>query len=255
VGGWLLILRDVTEEQALTRLRDDLTHMLIHDLRSPLGSVLTSLALIQQVAKPGQPLEPDILELLGLAQASGQQLLRLINQLLEIARLESGAVPLNRRPSLPIDLVEGAAERQRAAAEAASVSVVCEVAPGLETIPVDPELIARVLDNLLDNAIKYSPDGGVVRLWVRPSTLRGLVVFGVRDQGPGIAIEEQDRLFQKFQRVVGQRARRGGTGLGLAFCKLVVEAHQGRIWVDSAPDAGSTFAFSLPAEAPSGEAD
>jgi len=114
---------------------------------------------------------------------------------------------------------------------------------------VDPELIGRVLDNLLDNAIKYSPDGAVVRLWVRPSTLRGLMVFGVRDEGPGIALEEQDRLFQKFQRVRGQRARRGGTGLGLAFCKLVVEAHQGKIWLDSGPGAGSTFAFSLPVNA------
>lgn len=253
ISGWLLILRDVTEEQELTRLRDDLTHMLIHDLRSPLGSILTSLALIQQVAKPGQPLEPDILELLSLAQSSGQQLLRLINQLLEIARLESGAVPLNRQPSPPADLVQASLERQRAAAEAAAVTLVSEVAPGLRPLAVDPELIGRVLDNLVDNALKYSPDGGTVRAWVRPSTIRGLVVFGVRDEGPGIAPEEQDRLFQKFQRIRGQRARRGGTGLGLAFCKLVVEAHQGKIWLDSAPGAGSTFAFSLPVEAPRSE--
>ena len=249
VSGWLIILRDVTEEQALTQLRDDLTHMLIHDLRSPLGSILTSVALIQQVAKPGQPLEPDVFELLGLARSSGQHLLRLINQLLEIARLESGAVPLTQQPTLPADLATAAIERQRGAAEAATVTLACEVAPGLNTaVPVDPELIGRVLDNLLDNAIKYSPDGAVVRLWVRPSTLRGLMVFGVRDEGPGIALEEQDRLFQKFQRVRGQRARRGGTGLGLAFCKLVVEAHQGKIWLDSGPGAGSTFAFSLPVE-------
>jgi NtrC-family two-component system sensor histidine kinase KinB len=222
--------------------------MLIHDLRSPLGSILTSMALIQQVAKPGQPLEPDIFELLSLAQSSGQQLLRLINQLLEIARLESGAIPLNRAAASPADLVTGAVERQRAAAEAASVTLTCEVSAGLPTLAVDPELIGRVLDNLLDNAVKYSPDGSVVRLWVRPSTLRGLVVFGVRDEGPGIAAEEQDRLFQKFQRIRGQRARRGGTGLGVAFCKLVIEAHQGRIWLESAPGAGSTFAFTLPIE-------
>jgi signal transduction histidine kinase len=250
ISGWLLILRDVTEEQELTRLRDDLTHMLIHDLRSPLGSILTSLALIQQVAKPGQPLDPDLFELLGLAESSGQQLLRLINQLLEIARLESGAIPLNRQPTQPAELVESALERQRAAAEAAKVNLSCEVAPDLRPIAVDPELVGRVLDNLLDNAVKYTPDGAGVRLWVRPSTIRGLVVFGVRDEGPGIAQEEQDRLFQKFQRIRGQRARRGGTGLGLAFCKLVVEAHQGKIWLESAPGAGSTFAFSLPVEGP-----
>lgn len=249
ISGWLLILRDVTEEQALTRLRDDLTHMLIHDLRSPLGSILTSVALIQQVAKPGQPLEPDILELLSLVQSSGQQLLRLINQLLEIARLESGAVPLNRQATPPAELVAGAIERHRAAAEAASVRLKAEVAADLQPLAVDAELIGRVLDNLLDNAVKYAPDGSLVRVWVRASTLRGLVVFGVRDQGPGIAPEEQDRLFQKFQRIRGQRARRGGTGLGLAFCKLVIEAHQGRIWLDSAPGAGSTFAFSLPIDA------
>jgi signal transduction histidine kinase len=249
--GWLVVLRDVGEERALARLREDMAHMLIHDLRSPLGSILTSLALIEQVSQPGQPLEADIFDLLRLARNSGQQLLRLINQLLEIARLEAGGVPLDCQPASAGALVEAAAGRLQPAAESATVRLVVAAEPDLPPLVVDPELIGRVLDNLADNAIKFSPDGAEVRLWARRGAANGRpgqVVFGVTDQGPGISPEAQARLFQKFQRVPNVRGRRGGTGLGLSFCKLVVEAHAGTIWVESAPGRGATFAFSLAAD-------
>jgi two-component system, NtrC family, sensor histidine kinase KinB len=247
IGGWLLVLRDVTEEAALLQLRDDLTHMLLHDLRSPLGSMLTGLALIEQMAQPGERLDDDVRQVVLLAQRSGQHLLRLINQLLEIARLESGSMPLNHQPALPAALLAEAARRQLAAANAAGVSLEVNVADDLPRVNVDTELIARVLDNLADNAIKHSPSRACVRLWTRQGPGGDSVVFGVSDAGPGIPPESVPRLFQKFQPVAPGRGQRPGIGLGLAFCRLVVEAHQGRLWYEMSGTSGSTFAFSLPA--------
>jgi signal transduction histidine kinase len=246
VAGWLMILRDVTEEQALERLRDDLTHMLIHDLRGPLGSILTSLALIQQMAPPGQPMEPEATDMLTLARSSGQHLMVMINQLLDVARIESGSVPLQRERVSPEELLSAAVLRLRPAAEAAAIHLVAEAAPDLPELSVDTQLMGRVLDNLGDNAVKFSPNGSTIRLWTRPMTNPAGVMFGVSDQGPGIRAEAQTRLFEKFHRLPNIQSRRGGTGLGLAFCRLVVKAHEGEIWVESEVGKGSTFVVKLP---------
>ena len=251
VSGWLMILRDISEEQALGRLRDDLTHMLIHDLRGPLGSILTSLALIQQMAPPGKPVEPEAIEVLTLARSSGQHLMYMINQLLDVARIESGSVPLQREWVSPEELLSAAVLRLRPTAEAAAIKVQAEAAPDLPELSVDTQLIGRVLDNLCDNAVKFSPNGSTIRLWTRPVAaglgLPAGVLFGVNDEGPGIPKDEQSRLFEKFTRLPNIQGRRTGTGLGLAFCRLVVEAHGGQIILESAPGQGSTFVVRLPA--------
>jgi len=247
VAGWLMILRDITEEQALGRLRDDLTHMLIHDLRGPLGSILTSLALIQQMAPPGKPMEAEAMDVLTLARSSGQHLMYMINQLLDVARIESGSVPLQRERVSPEELLSAAVLRLRPAAEAAAITVLAEAAGGLPELSVDIQLMGRVLDNLSDNAVKFSPNGSTIRLWARPAAAPAGVLFGVRDEGPGIPPTEQGRLFEKFIRLPNIMGRRGGTGLGLAFCRLVVEAHGGEIRLESTPGQGSTFIVRLPA--------
>ncbi len=246
VTGWLMILRDVTEEQALGRLRDDLTHMLIHDLRGPLSSILTSLQLMQEMTPAGKPLEPDMQDVLKLARGSGQRLLEMINALLDIARMESGAVPLQCEAVSPEELLSGAIERLRPAANAASLRLVPDVAPGLPELSVDVPLIGRVLDNLGDNAVKFSPNGAAVRFWAQASATPPGVLFGVSDQGPGIPAEAQNHLFEKFHHLPNAQGRRMGTGLGLAFCRMAVEAHGGEIWVESAVGKGSTFVVRLP---------
>ena len=246
VAGWLMILRDVTEQQALERLRDDLTHMLIHDLRGPLGSILASLTLIQQMAAPGQPMEPEASEVLGLARGSGEHLMVMINQLLDVARIEFNSVPLQRERVSPEELLSAAVLRLRPAAEAAAIHLMAEAAPDLPELSVDTQLIGRVLDNLGDNAVKFSPNGSTIRLWAKPIADPAGVLFGVSDQGPGIPAEAQTRLFEKFHRLPNIQGRRGGTGLGLAFCRLVVKAHGGEIWVESEQGKGSTFMVKLP---------
>jgi signal transduction histidine kinase len=157
----------------------------------------------------------------------------MISQLFEIVRIESGAVPLERASVAPEVL------------PAATIQLVVESAPGLPELSLDRQLVGRVLDKPGDNASKFSPNGATVRLWTRLDAAPGGVLFGIADEGPGIPAEALKHLFEKFNRVPKIRGRRTGTGLGLAFCRLVVEAHSGRIWVESPPGKGSKIVARL----------
>jgi signal transduction histidine kinase len=125
------------------------------------------------------------------------------------------------------------------------------VDPEIPPVTVDAEYIERVLNNLIDNAYKFTPDGGSIRIWARRANQANSsgVLIGISDTGPGIPEKEQNRLFRKFQQVVSSSGRRTGTGLGLVYCKLAIEAHGGRIWVESEPGKGSTFLVNLPSPA------
>ncbi len=245
-AGWLLIFRDVTEERNLARLREDLTHMLIHDLRSPLAIIQSCLDLIQQDLRMG--CHDELPEALSLARRGSDKMLRMINQLLDISRLESGQMPLTLVPLDVPALLRDAVGRIEPLALSAQIEVDVTHRPNLPPLQADPDLIGRVLDNLLDNAIKFSPDGGRVGLWARLDAQdpRPSLLIGVTDDGPGISPEAQARLFVKFQQLVSPNRRRQGTGLGLPFCKLAVESHGGRIWVESQASQGSTFVVRLP---------
>lgn len=247
IDGWLLILRDVTEERDLARLRDEMTHMLIHDLRAPLSVLISSLDTLDMALAEGHPEMSG--ELLKMARHGSSRLFLLINTLLDINKLEGGQMLLVRELGTAAALLHETAERLAPAAETAHIQLVVDVAPQLPVVSLDYELMGRVLTNLLDNALKFTPDHGQVRLWARTDT-DGLLI-GVTDSGPGIPPEAQAKLFKKFQPVARVEGRRRGTGLGLAFCKLVVEAHGGRIWVESEAGNGTTFALSLPLTRPS----
>jgi len=245
VSGWLLVFRDLTEERELARMREELTHMLVHDLRSPLSALMGSVDMVE-IGLAGRGLH-DIEDLLKLARRSADRMLRMVNDLLDIGRLESGQMPLRIRPTDIGTLFSEAVNRVLPLATMGRVDVQVEVASELPQPAVDADLIGRVLNNLLDNAIKFTPSNGTVRLWARldpeqPTMMR----LGVSDTGPGIPVEEQSRLFRKFQQAASTSGRRVGSGLGLAFCKLAVEAHGGRIWVESEPGKGSTFVMQLP---------
>jgi NtrC-family two-component system sensor histidine kinase KinB len=246
ITDWMLSFRDMTEEMELGRLRDDMTEMLVHDLRSPLTAVMGSLALMREVFDDGDREGFERLQLM--AQHSSDRILRIVNQLLDISRLESGQLPLEREQLGIATLLEEVARRFEPLTEEADIETTVEAAPGLPTVHADRSLINRVLDNLLDNAIKFTPDGGQVRLWACEDRGRapGGLLIGVTDSGRGIPQEAQARLFSKFQQVSSVEGRRRGTGLGLAFCRLAVEAHGGQIWVESELDKGSTFLFTLP---------
>ena len=244
-GGALLVLRDITEAKESERLRHDLTNMIVHDLRSPLSSVMASIELMQKgVAGELAKTQRNVM---NIAYSSATQMLTMINALLDVSRLEAGRMPVNLRASAAQPLIERAVASLSSLADEQSVQMKCAVANDLPAVLVDGELIVRVLQNLLGNALKFSGHGSAITIRAYPTPPTGQaapsVTCAVADQGIGIAPQDQEKIFAKFSQI-GER--RGGTGLGLTFCKLVVEAHGGRIWVESAREVGSTFFFTLP---------
>jgi len=245
VFGHVMALRDVTEGEELVETREDLTQMIVHDLRSPLGSIIGSLNVLAETEFD----DPDVAILVSVALTGSQRMLDLVNSLLDIAALEAGRLPLTRDAHDPAKLVGGAVERIQPLARSDSVGIEVIARPDAPPVDVDADLVVRVLVNLLDNALKFAPRGSVVRLEVAPVEENGrahFVRFTVHDQGPGVPLEERTRIFEKFSQVKGHQGRRRGSGLGLTFCKLVVEAHGGDIWAEEPPDGGSRFVLTLP---------
>jgi len=234
--------RDLLARRELEQLRQDLTNMLVHDMRGPLGNVINVITTIPALI-PTVPPESPLAQMLEIALRSGQQVQNLIDSMLDVSRLEQHEVPLNCTLGAVDDLFDEVQEQQSSLATAKQVTLSFLVHDPLPDMWGDQALIRRVLGNLVNNAIKYSPRHGQVN--VVASQQEGAILFSVSDQGPGIPPEYQWRIFDKFARVQYAGAPTG-VGLGLAFCRLAVEAHGGRIWVESAPGQGSTFHFALP---------
>jgi len=242
IEGWLLIFRDITEEQQLAKFREDLTNMLVHDLRSPLTVIMGTLTLMERANSE------DFARLRTMAQHSSERILKMVNELLDISKLESGQLVLHPTNIDVAALLNEVSARFAPLATEAAITLESDVAPGLPAISADSEILQRVLSNLVDNAIKFTPDGGCIRLVARCEAPDGpnALLLSVSDSGPGIPLEVQGRLFEKFKQAGNTPGRRRGTGLGLAFCKLAAEAHGGRIWVESTPGHGATFTIALP---------
>jgi NtrC-family two-component system sensor histidine kinase KinB len=256
--GRLFVFRDVTEERMLAKMRDDLTHTLVHDLRNPLTGISVALQLLD--SKLAQVISPAQHRLFEIADTSVQKMVDLVNAILDVSRLERGRMPLNPHTISLVELIAEVLRLQSPLLTARNLTLESDVPWALPLVRADPELIGRVLQNLVGNAIKFTPDGGHIKVTARegnektPAGEAGVrcLFISIKDDGPGISPELQSRLFEKF--VVGEQKERG-SGLGLAFCKLAVEAHGGRIWVDSAPENGTKMAFTLPIAPPGDPAD
>ncbi len=234
------ILRDISERLELAELRTDLTSMIFHDLRSPLGNIISSLDVLQATLSP---VDETIQSVLSIAMRSSRRASRLVESLLDLNRLESERAVLTKtRASIGALIVE-AVEEIHPTAEAKGQLLRMNLSPGLPTIEMDEDMIRRVLINLLENAVKYTRSGDQIA--VAAARRDGEILVSVRDSGPGIPEEDRERIFDKFTRVT-RDSRPKGIGLGLAFCRLAVEAHGGRIWVESQEGQGSTFHFTLP---------
>lgn len=222
----------------LERMRDELTHTLVHDLRSPLTAVSGVLETLSSAS-----LTDNQREMLRLARNSAGRMSNLIDSILDVSRLESGSMPVERATVALSPLVDEALEIHAPLAEEKSLRLECDVPEASPRAWADPELVGRVLQNLIGNAVKFTPAGGGVRVSaaLEPSG-DGMLRIAVTDTGPGIPADVRGRLFEKF----AASGPGHGSGLGLAFCRLAVEAHGGRIWADSVAGAGSTFSFTLP---------
>jgi NtrC-family two-component system sensor histidine kinase KinB len=235
------IMRDISERITLDQLRTDLTSMLFHDLRSPLGNIISSLEMMKASIQED---DEDLDAIISVAQRSSRRLSRLIDSLLDISLLESGTAVLKKSPASIAHLLGEAIEEVQPIADAKDQKVELDGdGAGLPELEVDKDMIRRVMINLIENAIKYTPSDGSIIISIQK--LDGEIRFDVRDNGPGIDPKDQKRIFEKFARVE-RTGRSKGLGLGLAFCRLAVEAHGGKIWVESGLEKGSMFSFTLP---------
>jgi signal transduction histidine kinase len=229
--------------QELEKLRDDLTHMIIHDLRTPLTSVISGMQTMEVMGE----LNEDQRELMDIAIAGGETLLGMINDLLDVEQMESGSMQLHYAELTATALVASAISQVAQLAGSYKLTLVRQIAANLPPFQGDESKLCRTLVNLLGNAIKFTPAGGTVTVMVRYGNDGRSLVFSVSDTGEGIPNEAFERIFEKFGQVESrQRGRKISTGLGLTFCKLAVEAHGGSIGVESEPGQGSTFHFTIP---------
>jgi len=239
--GVVVTFRDISERRAVERLKDEFVSVVSHELRTPLTSIRGALGLLTSGLIGALPERGQ--RMLEIAVNNTDRLVRLINDILDIERMQSGKVTMQRQLCDAAALLQQASDEMRALADKAGVRLV--VRPHPLRLWADPDRIVQTLTNLLSNAIKFSPPHTTVEL---STARRGEeAVFTVQDQGRGIPTDKLESIFERFQQVDASDSRqKGGTGLGLAICRSIVEQHGGRIWVESGARVGSTFYFTLP---------
>jgi signal transduction histidine kinase len=234
---------DVTVEFEIDRMKSEFVSMTSHELRTPLTSVHGALQLA--LSGGGHLLSGEDRELLEISLSSTERLVRLVNDLLDLSKIQAGRMPFVLSTLDARNLLEEAARAMQAYASSRQIRVVTEVAAEAASLAGDHDHLVRVLTNLLGNALKYSPQVSTVHL--RARAVNDQLEFSVADEGPGIPADHVNRLFRPFSRVGAQeRQSTGGTGLGLAISRAIVEAHGGRIWLEPSA-AGTSVRFTLPA--------
>ncbi|MCS6993185.1 MAG: cell wall metabolism sensor histidine kinase WalK [Anaerolineales bacterium] len=240
-GSSLLMVQDLTRLRRLETVRRDFISNVSHELRTPLASLK---ALVETLTDGALEDPPAARRFLARIQTEVDALTQMASELLELTRIESGQVPLQIQPVSPSQLLCSAADRMRTQAERAGLELTVETASNLPTIPADFARLEQVLVNLIHNAIKFTPPGGQIRLYAR---LDGKYLrFDVSDTGVGIHPDDLPRIFERFYKADRARTKGGGTGLGLSIARHIVEAHGGKIWVESELEKGSTFYFTIP---------
>ena len=239
-GSTLLLFQDMTRQQQIENIRRDFISNVSHELRTPLASLKAITETLQDGALEDPPAARRFLERM---ETEVDALSQMVSELLELSRIESGRVPLEIRPTRPVDILLPAVERMHIQAERAGLTVECICPEDMPAVRADASRVEQVVVNLLHNAIKFTPSGGNVIL--STATREKDVVFSVQDTGTGISPDDLPRIFERFYKADRARAT-SGTGLGLAIARHLVEAHGGEIWVKSELDKGSTFFFTIP---------
>lgn len=243
-GTWVLfVLHDVTHRKKLEAIRKDFVANVSHELRTPLAVIK---GYIETLVDGHQEIPAEDRErFLRTAQRHTDRLNSLLEDLLTLSRLESVNPGLRREPTDLGRLITGVIDDYRARPAAEGHELRLEIERGVGELTIDPLKVTQALENLLDNALKYTPKGSRLEIAARPKS--GDIEVSVRDNGPGIPAEDLPHIFERFYRVDKGRSReKGGTGLGLSIVKHIVQLHGGRVRVESTPGQGSTFLFTLP---------
>ncbi len=239
-GRTLILLQDYTRMRHLETVRRDFISNVSHELRTPLASLKALTETVQESALDDPPAARRFLERMSVEIDNMTQL---VQELLELSKIESGRVSLERALIVPKELLQPAADRMRIQAERSGLSLSLDCPEDLPKVNVDAARMEQVLVNLIHNAIKFTPPGGAIHIrgWLQENE----VIFAISDNGVGIAEEDLKRIFERFYKADRARSA-GGTGLGLSIAKHLVESHGGRIWAESELGKGSTFFISIP---------
>jgi PAS domain S-box-containing protein len=240
--GQIFTFRDVTRETELDRMKSEFVATVSHELRTPMTSVKAALGLL--LAGAAGPVDGPQQELLEVAHNNVDRLIRLINDILDISRLESGRLELRTRPVQIDELITGAARELESVRSQREITLKLALLPDPPPVLADPDRIIQVLVNLLGNAYKFTGESGTVT--VRTYADGRDLYVQVEDTGPGIAADQVEAIFERFQRGAAAARSSGGTGLGLAISRALVQQHKGRIWAESESGRGAVFTFTLP---------
>ena len=240
--GEVRVVHDVTREKELERLKDDFISNVSHELRSPLHSIRGFIRLMLDGKVPDLQTHR---EFLTLVEDQSKHLNKLVDDLLDVFRMESGQMELEKQPASMREVIDKAVKRLRNLADGKGITIEIKTADVLPDVEGDAERLEHVVANLVDNAIKFSHQGG--RIIIEANGRDGKLLTKVTDNGIGIPAEAIPRLFERFYQVDSSMTRgAGGSGLGLYISRQIVEAHGGEIWVESEPGRGSTFNFTIP---------
>jgi signal transduction histidine kinase len=232
--------------EAANRHKSEFLANMSHELRTPLNAIIGFSEIL--IDPSLHTTEDERTQFLGDVLGSGKHLLNLINEILDLAKVESGKMELHIEPAFLQDVFETIQHTMRPLATKKSINLRVKIDESLDALPMDGARIKQVLLNLVGNAIKFTPQAGQV--WVQAQREDGLVRVEVGDTGPGIAAADQERIFLEFQQAdTGGRGKPEGTGLGLALAKRFVEMHGGKVWLESEVGKGSRFFFTLPMNA------
>ena len=259
VSGFFALTSDISDRKAIERMKDEFISVVSHELRTPLTSLHSALKILA-TGRLGK-LSSDGQQLLAIADENTERLVRLVNSVLDLQRIESGAVTIDKQACNAAELLVQAVEAMQPMAQQHGITLVNQ--PLDIQIWADADYILQTLTNLISNAIKFSASGSKVWLTVTrrshplpkgqkvsKSKIKSApqVLFQVRDEGQGIPANKLESVFERFQQVDSSDSRKkGGTGLGLTICREIIDRHEGKIWVDSTVGIGSTFSFTLPA--------
>lgn len=243
--GVLLVFQDETEQRELERARESFSNMIVHDLRSPLTAVTSGLSFLTEVIPPDSEFAGLVNKTANTSQRAIRKMLNRVNSLLDIARMQSGQLTLSAEAAELGNVVDAVFTELNPLANDLKVTLTLQLVEQFPLLLIDPEKIERVLLNLVDNALKFSPRGSSIIVRTN-NVVDGYARIEVIDSGPGVPEAMRRHIFDSFAQVREQRSVRRGSGLGLSFCKLAIEAHGGRIWVEDNPGGGSVFIFTLP---------
>jgi signal transduction histidine kinase/transcriptional regulator with GAF, ATPase, and Fis domain len=248
--GLMMVFYDETEARQLALAREDFSRMIIHDLRGPLTAVTTSLKLMNDIIPGDSEFKPLVETTSTTGRRAIKKLLNRVDSLLDVAKMETGQLGLDTSPTEIATLIDTVCIELSPLAHELGIQIQTLLPPEYPLLEIDGDKVERVLLNLLDNALKFSPEDGIVKIRAfTPGTRSapdGYSRIEVVDNGPGVPLEYRETLFNRFVQVPGRAGKRRGTGLGLTFCRLVAESHGGRIWIEDNPEGGTIFAFTLP---------